>query len=55
MFTWERACKQGGAEREREEERESEAGLCCQCRARQGAQTHEPWDHDLSRNQEVDA
>ena len=27
----------------------------CQHRALHGARTHEPWDHDLSRNQDSDA
>ena len=52
--------------RKRERERDSTSGegqkgrhriwsrvqaLSCQHRARHGAQTHEPWDYDLSRNQ----
>ena len=40
---------------ERGEERESQAGSSFQCRARHGARTHEPRDHDLSWNQAGDA
>ena len=45
---------EGGAERERERENLKQVPLC-QCRARCGAQTHKPWDHDLSPNQESEA
>ena len=40
----------GGGERENLKQ-----ALYCQRRAPCGAWTHEPWDHDLSRNQESDA
>ena len=46
--TWERA------EKKRETENPKQAP-CCQHRARRGAWTHEPREHDLSRNQESDA
>ena len=39
-----------GAERERERENPKQAPYC-PCRARRGAQTHKPYDRDLSRNQ----
>ena len=48
----------GGAERERKKERERENPKktpCLQRRAQCGARSHEPWDHDLSQNQESDA
>ena len=46
-----------GAEREKErEEREyPKQRPFCQCRARRRAQSHEPWDYDLSWNQELDS
>ena len=45
----------GRAERERERERENpKQVLHCQHRACHGAQIHKTWDHDLSRNQELD-
>ena len=44
----------GEGQRERERENPKQA-LHCQHRARHGAQTHEPGDHDLSRNQESDS
>ena len=44
-------CKhRGGTEREH-----SKQSYHCQCRAWYRARSHEPWDHDLSRNQELDA
>ena len=45
---------EGQRERERERENPKQAPIC-QHRARGGARTHEPWDHDLSWNQESDA
>ena len=51
-------------EREREEEEEEEKqrerenpkqSSCCPCRAPHGARSHEFRDHDLNRNQELDA
>ena len=58
MFTFEREreteCKQGRG-REREGHTESESFRLqtpsCQHKARRGARTHEPRDHDLSRSQ----
>ena len=44
----------GEVQREKERENPKQAPRY-QCRARCGAQTHEPWDHDLSWNQESDA
>ena len=41
----------GGAEREREKPKQAPH---YQHRARLGAQTHKPWDHDLGWNQESD-
>ena len=43
----------GEGQRERERENPKQAP-CCQPRARHGAQSHEPGDHDLSQNQELD-
>ena len=45
----ERECKLGGAERGVGGERNPKQALHCLCRARCGARTHKPWDHDLSR------
>ena len=42
----------GGAEREGENLKQA---LRCQHRAWHRTQSHKPWDHDLSRNQESDA
>ena len=43
-------------ERAREGQRENpKQAVCCQHRAQCGAWTHEPWDYDLSWNQELDA
>ena len=52
IYFWERErtharTSGGGAERERETESKA---LSYQHRARHGAQTHEQWDHDLSRS-----
>ena len=44
--------KQGRAEKGGK--RKSKQAPCHQCRARRGAQSHEPRDHDLSENQELD-
>ena len=44
----------GGSEREGEREYPKQAPHC-QYRAGCGARTHKPWDHDLSRNQELNA
>ena len=44
---------QGGGEGKRERERIL-SRLHAQCEAQQGAQSHEPRDHNLSRNQELD-
>ena len=46
----------GGAERERERGRERfPSRLHAQCRAWHGAWLHKSWDHDLSRNRDLDA
>ena len=53
----EREYEQGrGRERgsERESRKNPKQSLHCQYGAQGGAQTHKPWDHDLSRNQESD-
>ena len=44
-----------GAERERGKERESQVGSALSQQSRCGARTHIQRDHDLSRNQELDA
>ena len=53
ILFWERKRARGGGEwfqREREREKENpKQAPCYQCRAPPGSQTHEPWDHDLSR------
>ena len=46
--------KEIGKGAEREGERESQTGSVRQCRAWHGAGSHEPGDHDLSRDQESD-
>ena len=46
----ERASAQGGRGRERGRHRIITELISCQHRARWGTQTHEPWDHDLSRS-----
>ena len=49
---WDRERVSRGEE-QREGERENpEQVLCCQCRAQRRAGSNEPWDRDLSRNQE---
>ena len=53
IFERERECKQGRSrERERGRHRIQSRlqALNCWHRARRGAQTHKPWDHDLSRS-----
>ena len=55
IYFWERDSVQAGRGREREREKENpKQALHCQRRAWGGAATHEPWDHDLSWNQELD-
>ena len=52
LFWRETKCKHGrGRERGRHRIRSRLQALSCQHRARHGARTHEPWDHDLSRSQ----
>ena len=59
IYFWERASACAHAwEGQREREREGEtqnlktgSRLSCQHRARHGARTHEPWDHDPSQSQ----
>ena len=51
IFETEREHKQGrGRERGRHRIRSRLQALSCQHRARRGARTHRPWDHDLSRS-----
>ena len=45
--TW---VREGQRKRETQNPKQLQA-LSCQNRARQGARTYEPWDHDLSRSQ----
>ena len=55
LFIFERQSEsREGAERARERENPKQA-VCWQDRAHCGAQSHKPWDHDLSQNQEWDA
>ena len=44
----------GGAEKGGER-KDPKQVPCCQHRAQHGAWTHEPWDHGVSKNQELDA
>ena len=55
LFILRERARAGKGQREREREREyPKQSLCCQPGAQGGAQTHEPWDHDMSWNQESD-
>ena len=54
MFIFERECARGGrAERGRHRIPSRLQALSCQHRARCRAQTHKPWDHDLSQSRLV--
>ena len=52
-FERETAWLGGGPEREGERENPKRAPHC-QCRVPCGSQTHQPWDHNLNQNQELD-
>ena len=43
-----------GTERERGREKIPSRDPCCQGGARRGARSQETWDHDLTRNEELD-
>ena len=45
---------ESGGRAEREGDRELQAGSCSQLRAQHRVRSHEPWDHDLSLNQELE-
>ena len=52
LFIWETRGKERGREIGRENPKQA---LHCQHRAQHRARTHDPWDHDLSQNQEFGA
>ena len=49
LFILRECVSRGEEERKRENPKQAP---CCQQKAQHGARTHEPWDHDLSWNQE---
>ena len=54
MFTYLLLEREQAGEGQRESDRENpKQALHCQHRVQRGAQTHEPWDHDMSQNQQT--
>ena len=56
LFAYLFILRERGRERRGEAKREGDSpkqALCCHRRAQRGAQTHQPWDHDLSQKSGV--